>query len=177
MVKTITTLFSGAGGVDKGAIAAGFEHCQAIEYDPQIAEIFKANIGDCFVQNILDADPFKFERPDILHASPVCKQFSTANPKKGEAQLDIDCAKKVADFISVLQPQYFTLENVEAYRKSKSFNLIVETLNKLGYWSNWQVLNHQILECWEIQDTEVFGNDPENLIEALKDLHYRAIAS
>ena len=139
--KTITTLFSGAGGCDRGAIAAGFEHCQAIEYDPQIAEIFKANIGDCHVMNILDADPFKFERPDVLHASPPCPNFSVAKKDAKEAPLDIDYAKKVADFISVLQPQYFTLENVEAYRKSKSFNLIVETLYKLGYWVTSQVLN------------------------------------
>ena len=69
---TFTSLFSGCGGADLGAIAAGFEHCQALEYDPQIAELFKANIGDCFTQNILDSDPSKFERPDVLHASPVC---------------------------------------------------------------------------------------------------------
>jgi site-specific DNA-cytosine methylase len=69
---TFTSLFSGCGGADLGAIAAGFEHCQALEYDPQIAELFKANIGDCFTQNILDSNPSKFERPDVLHASPVC---------------------------------------------------------------------------------------------------------
>ena len=141
MNRTITTLFSGAGGCDRGAIAAGLEHCQAIEYDPQIAEIFKANIGDCHVMNILAADPFKFERPDVLHASPPCPNFSVAKKDAKEASLDIDYAKKVADFISILQPQYFTLENVEAYRKSKSFNLIVETLYKLGYWITSQVLN------------------------------------
>jgi site-specific DNA-cytosine methylase len=70
-----------------------------------------------------------------------CKQFSTANANKGEAQLDIDCARKVAEFIQVLQPKHFTLENVEAYRKSKSFHSIVEILHKLGYFCNWQVLN------------------------------------
>ena len=137
-----TSLFSGCGGADLGAIAAGFEPCESLEYDPQIAELHKANIGGkMHVMNILDADPFKFERPDLLHASPVCKQFSTANANKGEAQLDIDCAAKVAEFISVLQPKYFTLENVEAYRKSKSFHLITEALFKCGYFANWQVIN------------------------------------
>lgn len=142
MKKTFTALFSGGGGADLGAIAANLEPCESVEYDPAIAEVHKANIGGkMHVMNILDADPYRFEKPDILHASPVCKQFSTANTNKGEAQLDIDCARKVAEFIQVLQPKHFTLENVEAYRKSKSFHLIVEMLHKLGYFCNWQVLN------------------------------------
>lgn len=137
-----TSLFSGIGGCDLGAIAAGFEPCESVEFDPQLAELHSANIGGkCHVMNILDANPMKFERPTVLHASPVCKQFSTANTNKGERQLDIDCAKKVSQFLSVLQPQYFTLENVEAYRKSKSFHIIVNQLYSLGYWANYQVLN------------------------------------
>lgn len=139
---TITTLFSGIGGADLGAIAAGFEPCEAVEFDPQLAELHKANIGGkCHVMNILDCDPFKFEKVDLLHASPVCKSFSAANAKKGEKQLDIDCAKKVAEFIQVLQPSTFTLENVQAYGKSKAFNIILEMLYSQGYWVNYQVLN------------------------------------
>ena len=139
---TITTLFSGIGGCDLGAIAAGSEPCESVEYDPQLAELHKANIGGkCHVMNILDCDPFKFERPTVLHASPVCKAFSTANANKGEKQLDIDCAIKTAEFIKVLQPPTFTLENVQAYGRSKAFNIILEMLYSQGYWVNYQVLN------------------------------------
>jgi DNA (cytosine-5)-methyltransferase 1 len=74
--KTITTLFSGIGGVDIGAIAAGFTPVESVEHDPQLAELHKANIGGkCHVMDILDADPMKFEKVDLLHASPVCKSF------------------------------------------------------------------------------------------------------
>ena len=139
---TFTSLFSGCGGADLGAIAAGFEPCESVEYDPQLAELHKANIGGkCHVMNILDCDPFKFERPTVLHASPVCKAFSTANANKGEKQLDIDCAIKTAEFIKVLQPPTFTLENVQAYGRSKAFNIILEMLYSQGYWVNYQVLN------------------------------------
>jgi DNA (cytosine-5)-methyltransferase 1 len=141
MIK-FTSLFSGIGGCDLGAIAAGFQPVEALEYDPQLAELHGANIsGKCHVMDILNADPFKFEKVDVLHASPVCKSFSTANAKKGEKQLDIDCAHKVAEFIQVLQPPTFTLENVQAYGKSKAFNIILEKLYLLGYWVNYQVLN------------------------------------
>jgi DNA (cytosine-5)-methyltransferase 1 len=64
-----------------------------------------------------------------------------ANSKKGEAQFDLDCAKKVAEFIDVLQPEYFSLENVQAYAKSDSFHIIVQTLYRLNYWVDYQVLN------------------------------------
>ncbi|MBD2316638.1 DNA cytosine methyltransferase [Phormidium tenue] len=136
------SLFTGFGGVDLGYKKAGLEHAWGLEYDPKICEVANANFGGSVrCMNILDADPFKFEKVDVLHASPVCKSYSIANPNKRERQLDLDCARKVAEFIQVLQPQYFTLENVEAYRKSKSFNLIIEMLYSQGYWVQWQVLN------------------------------------
>lgn len=140
-MKTMADLFSGCGGVACGAKQAGFTHAWGLEYDPSVAEIYKENIGEVFVQDILESNPFKFEKVDLLHASPVCKSFSTANANKGEKQLDIDCAKKTAEFIQVLQPPVFTLENVQAYGKSKAFNIIVEMLYSLGYWVNYQVLN------------------------------------
>ena len=141
MGKVSADLYSGCGGVAQGMKQAGFTHAWGLEFDPAIAEIYQANHGQVYVQNILDADPFKFEKVDLLHASTVCKSFSPANAKKGEKQLDIDCAIKTAEFIKVLQPPTFTLENVQAYGKSKAFNIILERLYSQGYWVNHQVLN------------------------------------
>jgi DNA (cytosine-5)-methyltransferase 1 len=148
------SLFTGFGGVDLGYKKAGLEHAWGLEYDPKICEVANANFGGSVrCMDILDADPFKFEKVDVLHASPVCKSYSPANANKGEKQLDIDCAKKVCEFISTLQPRFFTLENVEAYRhtsrwnpKTKkneitAFGYIIETLYSEGYWVNYQVLN------------------------------------
>jgi len=147
MTKTFASIFSGGGGSDLGLRAAGLEHAWGLEYDPKIADVYRANIGHCYTMDILDADPNKFDKVSWLHASPVCKSYSTANANKRERQLDLDCAKKTADFITALKPDYFSLENVEAYRKAKSFHLICDALagadrpEKDSYWFNWQVLN------------------------------------
>lgn len=141
MGKVSADLFSGCGGVAQGMKQAGYTHAWGLEFDPAIAEIYQANHGQVYVQNILDADPFKFEKVDLLHASTVCKSFSPANAEKGEKQLDIDCAIKTAEFIKALQPPTFTLENVQAYGKSKAFNIIVEMLYSQSYWVNYQTLN------------------------------------
>ena len=148
MAYTFASLFTGIGLLDQGYRNAGLNHAWGLEYDPKLAEIANTNIGGGVrVMNILDANPFHFDKVDVLHASPVCKSYSAANANKGEKQFDVDCALKVCEFLRVLQPKYFTLENVEAYRythrdgKITAFGYIIETLNSLGYWVNYSVLN------------------------------------
>lgn len=91
--------------------------------------------------DILDANPESFDRPDWLHASPVCKAFSNANANKGEKDFDVRCGHKVAEFIEVLQPDYFSLENVRAYADSRAFEIIWQALIAHGYYCNTKVIN------------------------------------
>lgn len=144
---TSADLFSGAGGVAQGMKQAGFTHAWGLEFDSAIAEIYRANHGQVYVQNILDADPMKFEKVDLLHASTVCKAYSPANANKGEQQLDLDLARKTCEFIYALQPQYFTLENVAEYGKIRNkkgkltaFGNILHTLQNQGYSYNPRIL-------------------------------------
>ena len=41
----------------------------------------------------------------------------------------------------MLQPEYFSLENVRAYRESRAFEIIVQALNANGYHCNTEVIN------------------------------------
>lgn len=140
-MPTFASLFSGGGGADLGAIAAGCTHLWGLEHDPRIAKVYRENIGECHCLDILEADPHDFADPDWLHASPVCKAFSAANANKGEKQWDIDCGEKVSDFIRVLQPQYFSLENVRAYIYAKAYKIIIQALHDCGYQIDAKVVN------------------------------------
>lgn len=141
-MKTIGTLFSGFGGVDIGAMAAGLTPLWAVEYDAAIAGVYRQNIGDhVTVADILQLDPLDFEPVDVLHASPPCPNFSVAKAGAEETEDDIAPGRKVAEFVTALRPAMFTLENVYGYRKAKSFRIIVKALARAGYQYRWWHLN------------------------------------
>ena len=135
-------LFTGFGGATIGAMAAGLTPLWGIELDPVIAAVANENLGGhVMVTNILDVDPATLPKVDVLHASPPCPNFSIAKVGGKETELDIALAKKVAEFIRVIDPMIFTLENVYAYRHSKSWNIINDALYELGYWVSAEKVN------------------------------------
>jgi DNA (cytosine-5)-methyltransferase 1 len=141
-MKTFASIFSGLGGADLGAIAAGYEPIWAIEKDPRIARVYTKNFSHRpWVGDFLETAPQSFAAPDLLWVSPPCVRASSVNPQRGESSLDAHLAAKICEFASVLRPTQFILENVEGYKRFKSFEAIVERLFSLGYWANWQVLD------------------------------------
>ena len=72
------TLFSGGGGVE-ALLQEHIEFVRAVEFDPQIAAVYAQNIGPHVqVADVRHVDYGTWPRLDYLHASPVCKNFSTA---------------------------------------------------------------------------------------------------
>jgi len=139
--KTISTLFTGCGGVDLGAKWAGLKHGWGVEYDPKIAQVAIDNGFDTMVADVRDVDYTSLQAPYWLHMSPVCKSFSKAKVKGVEQQLDIECAEACVRAIKALNPPYVSVENVSDYEKSKSFNIIVRCLMDEGYNLAWWILN------------------------------------
>jgi DNA (cytosine-5)-methyltransferase 1 len=150
-MTTFASLFSGFGGADIGAIAAGLNPIWAVEYEADIAAVYRDNLGDhVTVADILTLDPKDFERPDFLHASPPCPNFSNAKANGEETEHDIALAQKVADFVTVLLPDFFTLENVYQYRESKSWGIIALALMTAGYSFNYWHCN---MADWGVPQT------------------------
>lgn len=140
--KTYGSLFSGGGLADVGAKDAGFTLLFANEWDAAVADVYRANHGDHIrIGDILKQDPRDYPHVDLLHASPTCTNFSASKTNVKETDNDIALAEKTAEFIRVLKPQSFTLENVSAYRHSHSYLIITNALVNAGYYYHSKILN------------------------------------
>ena len=98
----VVDLFAGVGGFTFGSTQAGAEVALAIESDPHIARVYKANHGDHVrVQTLggniealggaLDgALVAELRRYDHLHGSPPCQRLSRANQTSRDATAGLE---------------------------------------------------------------------------------------
>lgn len=134
------TYFSGGEGVGVAMRAAGIEHAFGVEFNPLIAETARANGFNVLTANVCDVDPAALPYVDLFHASPVCKNASTAKADGKESPEDIATAEAVCRYIEHHRPRVFTLENVWGYRKFDAFQGILKTLTRCGYkWDYWHL--------------------------------------
>lgn len=144
----LVEMFAGGGGVAAGAVMAGVRPAFAVEYDPihfklsgRLADMHDRNFKEygCkmirrSVQDIARLEFPSFPRnPDFLHASPVCSSFSIFNCEGGETTIDLDMAHAISKGITILQPKIFTLEQVPAYKDSRSWEIIRSILDNQKY--------------------------------------------
>ena len=143
-MKTFASLFTGGGLADVGAMNAGYELLWGVELCPDIAAVANANLphqDTVYAASVIGFDWAIVDRPDHLHMSPPCQDFSVAKTS-GKVGNDNDAlADACIDALKALQPITVTLENVEGYRKAKGFQRIVDWLWGAGYWVNVDVLN------------------------------------
>ncbi len=144
---TAVILFAGGGGIECGMIEAGIRPVMSIEYDPTNIELSRAladnnhlnfksyggTVRRQTVQELADSDFSGVPRqPDYLAASPIGSNFSNRSDGK-ETLKDIDAAISIAKAIIKLNPKFFLLENVPAYRNSESWRIIEAALKQEDY--------------------------------------------
>jgi len=138
-MKTTGSIFTGGGLFDIGTIAAGYTPIWGIEKVDKIAAVARLNGLPVMTADVLTVDFSKLPRPDHLHASPPCPNFSIAKAGAEETEIDIAMAQSVCRALVHFKPESFTLENVVGYRNSQSFKMITRCLSDLGYW--WDATN------------------------------------
>jgi DNA (cytosine-5)-methyltransferase 1 len=141
---TFATMFSGGGLFDLGAKAAGLKPCWAVERNPDIATVCRANhpTAHLLVSDVCDVDYESLPVPGWLHASPACTNASRAKRAGSgvrETWVDKQTARAVCRALERL-PRIFSLENVWGYRLFNAFQMITQHLRDLGYaWDFWHL--------------------------------------
>lgn len=138
-MKTSGSMFSGGALFDVGAQDAGLNPIWGIEKDDKIASVARLNGFPVITGDVITFDFSQLERPDHLHASPPCPNFSVAKTGAKETELDIAMAGAICRALEHFKPETFTLEQVVGYRNSQSFKSIAKKLSDLGYW--WDATN------------------------------------
>jgi DNA (cytosine-5)-methyltransferase 1 len=152
MLRAIS-LYTGAGGMDLGLEAAGFETSVAIEMNPMACETLRANRNWDVLEG--DINGLAPGEADLLFGGPPCQPFSKAGYwKLGDSlRLNDPRADTLTAYLRVLrdlQPRAFLLENVYGlvYRGKdegmRHLQEAVEGINReLGtsYSFQWKILN------------------------------------
>lgn len=138
-------MFSGGGLADIGLmmLPMNVEPLWAIEYNPQIAEVYQKNLGQhIIVSKVENVNFSKLERPTILWASPECQEFSDAKTSGKEGEKQCLQAVAIATALETLLPPVFFCENVRGYINSQSWGIIQYALEQNDYVFNaTQVFN------------------------------------
>lgn len=145
-------LFSGAGGMSIGAISAGIDVRIAVEIDRFAGLTYKSNHKNTLVFN---DDIRKFRIKGILKTTkrdikiifggPPCQGFSTSNQKTRNMNNSNNWLfKEYLRITKEVLPDWVVVENVKGIIDTENgyfFNEILNRLNRLGYTTNWVVLN------------------------------------
>ncbi|WP_431470213.1 DNA cytosine methyltransferase [Sphingosinithalassobacter sp. LHW66-3] len=145
----VISLFTGAGGLDLGFEAAGFETAVALEIDTRCVETLRANrswpvidedVLEVPTSRMLAAGKLRAGEADVLIGGPPCQPFSKSGFwASGEARrLNDPRAGTLGAYMRVLEeahPRAFLLENVEGlgFRgKDEGLKLITSELERIN---------------------------------------------
>lgn len=161
---SVISLFSGAGGLDYGLEAAGFDTAVAIERDAACCETLRANrrwpvverdIFEVPSQEILEVAGLKRGEAALLAGGPPCQPFSKSGYwfRRDARRLEDPRSDTLHAYLRVLEdtlPEVFLLENVEglAYRqKDEGLRLLLDEIEGINrragtrYAPTFEVLN------------------------------------
>ena len=156
-MSRFVSLYSGAGGLDLGFVAAGFEPIFANDINAdatatycEAMEIVSRREGFNCVHEVVTGDIRQVETlpakgsADLVVGGPPCQGFSVA----GKMDPNDPRSRHVFDFLGMVervQPKAFVMENVKALAKNKRWAGTIADIRKkaeeIGYKTYLKVLN------------------------------------
>lgn len=142
----VVDLFSGAGGLSRGFMDAGFNVVLGIDFDDAALKTFKENHGNAdtmkldlfnhdnlhFISDYLDERDIKV---DVLVGGPPCQGYSLAGPRNEHDERNT-LYEAMVKFARLTKPKVVVLENVPGLLKlfeGKAAQRIVDDFTELGY--------------------------------------------
>lgn len=143
-------MFAGIGGFRFAMEQAGHECVGFCEIDKFARASYKAihdtkgEIELHDVTKVTEEEIRNIGTVDVICGGFPCQAFSIAGNRRGFEDTRGTLFFEVARFASVLKPKYLFLENVKGllnHDNGNTFEVIISTLDELGYDVEWQVLN------------------------------------
>lgn len=177
---TFIDLFAGIGGMRLAFEKVGGRCVFSSEYDRFCQETYLNNFGDIPHGDITKIDEKSVPDHDILVAGFPCQPFSIAGVSKKNSLgrvhgfLDKTQGTLFFDVVRILKekrPKAFLLENVKnltTHDKGRTFKIIYETLDRLGYKIFYKVLDGKYYVPQHREriiivgfDTMIYGDDED----------------
>lgn len=141
---TFIDLFAGIGGIRIPFGELDGKCVFSSEWDKAAQTTYTSNFGEIPFGDITKIKAEFIPHHDILLAGFPCQAFSIMGKMKGFDDTRGTMFFEVARILNYHHPKAVLLENVKqlvSHDDGKTFQIILETLGKLGYHVKWKVLN------------------------------------
>jgi len=154
MAHKAASLFSGAGGLDLGAEAAGFEVVLRTDSDPACCETLRANGRDAIMSDVRDIRSLPTGL-DLVFGGPPCQSFSSAGAMGGLSDPRGQLVFEFARLVAGARPRTFLMENVRGLATARSpdgepggvLGSLVSAMEDEGYACRVSILNAADFGC------------------------------
>lgn len=137
-------LFAGIGGFHQAAAENGGECVFASEIDSAAQLAYHANYGLQPHGDITKIEPATIPDHDLLCAGFPCQPFSIIGNRQGFDDIRGTLFFQIVKILESKQAPMIVLENVKqlaTHDNKRTLTIIIDTLNSLGYKTEWKVLN------------------------------------
>lgn len=141
---TFIDLFAGIGGFHQAAASNNGECVFASEIDTQASLAYEENYGLKPHGDITKVNINEIPTHDLLCAGFPCQPFSIIGNKNGFDDIRGTLFFEIANILKHKSPPMIVLENVKqlaTHDKKRTLKKIIETLEDLGYKTEWKILN------------------------------------
>ena len=152
----VISLFTGAGGLDLGFDAVGYDVVYATDIDNACCKTLEANLGNLLSRNtkvlradIREIDPATLPKDvDLVIGGPPCQTFSASGRRAGGAPGRLDdrgtLFEAYCKIIGSVTPKAFLFENVRGIlgtNKGEDWKAIVASFRTIGYQLSYRILD------------------------------------